>query len=150
MDQVTKSLSRAEIDRIEAQRASGGTTPNAAGAQPEFVRGDEGRVEVVPLDFPVTVGGVKQTTVTIRRPVMREWRAYLRACADAVQKGGPGAEDLVDQPWLSIPAIVLEGLDFADGARVEAAMEGFFGRSTSAGGTEESSPSESTTGDASP
>jgi len=126
MDIGTKALSVEEIERIKARDAA--KVAEAAKGAPEFVSVD-GRTLVVPLEFPMQFDGVVLSEVTIRRPLMREWRAYLRACADAVQANGPGADDNVDQAWLSIPAVVLENLDFADASRVESAMEGFFGRS---------------------
>jgi len=88
------------------------------------------RVRTVPLTYPVIVDGAKISEVTCRRPTMREWRAYSRACADAVSEFGEGSDDLVDQVWLSIPAVVLESLDFVDGTRVETAMQSFFGESS--------------------
>lgn len=148
MDMVTKSLPPEELRRLQArdQQQAAAATKGA----PEFVDGDAGRTLSVPLAFPVKWGDVTYSEVTVRRPLMREYRAYLRAVSDAVRLNGPGADDLVDQVWLSIPAIVLENLDFADATRVEAAMEGFFGRSGLPDETDEKSTSESTTGDPSP
>ncbi|MNW20518.1 hypothetical protein D3C71_2209480 [compost metagenome] len=48
-----------------------------------------------------------------------------------MKEDGPGADDLVDQPWLSAPAVVLEAFDFVDASRVEAAQQGFFERPSS-------------------
>ena len=149
MDQVTRALSPDEIARVEARQKlqAGGVGK----APPRFVeREGTERETVIPLDFPVEYDGVLYEEVRIRRPVMREWRSYLRACEDAVKERGPGADDLVDQPWLSAPAIVLEHLDFVDATRVEAAQEGFFGRLSSTQGTDEdqSSPPGSSTGEA--
>lgn len=128
MDMHTKALSPAEIARIEARSAPAPAITFVGTGTREFT---------VDLEFPVEVDGAVIQRVTIRRPSMREWRAYLRACADAVKVHGPGADDLVDQAWLSIPAAVLEELDFTDASRVEAAMEGFFGRSSLPEGTAE-------------
>lgn len=124
MDMVTKSLGASELAALQARKTA---VPAASlEAAPRFVNGKEGREIVVPLQFPVERDGTVIDQVTIRRPVMREWRAYLRACADAVKEHGPNGDELVDQPWLSIPAAVFENLDFVDATRVEAAMEGFF------------------------
>lgn len=150
MDQVVKAASPEDIARVEArnkfQQDMAAFSDKGA---PTFVNKDDGsRVLVVPLDNPVEWDGKVISEVTIRRPVMREWRAYLRACQDAVKVNGPGADDFVDQPWLSVPAIVFENLDFVDASRVEAAQEGFFEKSPQADGKEtEASPSTSTSGD---
>lgn len=153
MDQVTRALRPEEIARLQAGRAAAaGQAASAPPPQVKFVNGDEQRRLVVPLDYPVECEGVTHSEVTIRRPLMREWRAYMRACADARLTGGPLAEDQVDQVWLSVPAAVLENLDFTDASRVEGAMESFFGLSLSSdeGAGEEQSGSASTTGETPP
>ncbi|MBB4092471.1 phage tail assembly protein [Ochrobactrum pecoris] len=145
MNQVTKSLSREEIARVEARKAETKTLQEAiAKTPPRFVNGDEGRLMVVDLDFPVEYDGVTYSQITIRRPVIREWRDYIQACIDAVNEHGKGADERVDMPWMSAPAAVLESLDFVDGSRVEAAQEGFFAQSTlpHEEGTENQSPPE--------
>lgn len=154
MNQVVKAATPEELARVEArtnfQQAQAAMHADA----PRFVDDSDGtRKIVIPLHHPVEWQGDVISEVTIRRPVMREWRAYLRACADAVKVNGPGSDDMVDQPWLSVPAIVLENLDFVDATRVEAAQEGFFEKSSPAGGTETTeseSTSSSTSGDQSP
>lgn len=151
MDQVTRALRPEDIERLQAGRASTiGSVPTAPATSLKFVNGDEQRRLIVPLDYPVEHDGKVYTEITVRRPLMREWRAYLRACADARQTGGLGAEDQVDQAWLSVPAVVLENLDFADATRVEGAMETFFALSPSSTEGEDEPNSESTTGEMPP
>lgn len=151
MDQVTRALRPEEIARLQAGQAPTVGFATKAPATPlTFVNGDEQRRFIVPLDYPVEHDGKVYTEVTVRRPLMREWRSYLRACADARQTGGPGAEDQVDQAWLSVPAVVLENLDFADATRVEGAMETFFALSPSSIEEEDASNSESTIGEMPP
>lgn len=146
MNQVTRALTPEEIARVEArQQQTEEKAAPAAVAPPQFVSA-EGRTVTVDLQFPVTYEGALIDKVIIRRPVMREWRRYLRDCADAVEQNGPGADDLVDQPWVSVPAVVLENLDFTDASRVEAAQEGFFARSPSDPGTETDPQSTSSSG----
>jgi hypothetical protein len=143
MDMVTKSLTAEQIAHLQAMpKTAAAHIAQPPVAPPQFVSGKDARELTVILDFPVIFDGATITEVTIRRPVQREWRAYTRACAEAVRAGGPGADDLVDQPWLSIPAIVVENLDIIDGARLEAVMQGFLGRSELPDETE--SPSSST------
>lgn len=153
MDQVVKAASPEDVARVEARQKRMEAKAAIAAAPVEFVDGSEGtRQLAVPLQFPVTWEGKVIDSVTIRRPRMREWRAYWRECQDAVRVDGPGADDLIDQPWLNIPAVVFENLDFIDATRVEAAQEGFFERSSPAGGTEtttEESPEESSSTSAS-
>ncbi|KAB2665988.1 hypothetical protein DEA98_09860 [Brucella pseudogrignonensis] len=131
MNQVTKSLSREELARVEARNAEAKTLQEAVAKQPPRFVGDGGRREmVVSLDFPVEYDGVVYSEITVRRPIMREWRDYLQECAEAVKEHGKGADEKVDMPWVSAPAVVLESLDFVDASRVEAAQEGFFAQST--------------------
>lgn len=144
MDQVVKAATPEEIARVEARNEK--QAQAAAKAPPRFVS-DEKRELKVELTFPVEYDGATYTEVRIRRPIMREWRAYLRACEDAVKQHGPGADDLVDQPWMSVPAVVLEHLDFVDASKVEAAQEGFFARSPSDSEDEEPSASTSENGE---
>lgn len=125
MNQVSKSLTVEQVAAIEARNKA-----KADVVLPEFVAPVEQRTYTVKLEFPVTYNGETISEVTIRRPLMREWRNYLRDCKDAVDAEGPGADDYVDQPWVSIPAVVLENLDFNDASNVEAAQEGFFARSS--------------------
>jgi hypothetical protein len=155
MDQVVKAVSPEEFARVEARnKFNAEQAALVAKGLPKFVDDSDGtRKLVIPLQFPVEWGGEVIKEVTMRRPVMREWRGYLRDCADAVKVAGPGADDMVDQPWLSVPAIVLENLDVMDATAVEAAQEGFFARSSPANGSEKTttenpdeSPSTSTTG----
>lgn len=137
INQVTKALSKEDIARVEArQQEEAAKAEKVAAAKalglPEFITGPGYSREIkVPLLYPFTHGGVLYEEVTIRRPLMREWRAYLRACQDAVNENGPGADDWVDQPWFSVSAMVLENMDFNDAAAVEAASAGFFARSRS-------------------
>jgi hypothetical protein len=100
MDTVTMAMRPEEIARVEArQDQAAEAAARAAIAPPTFVADpDKPRTISVPLDFKVDFNGEVIEDVTIRRPTMREWRAYLRACADAVKLDGPGADDLVDQP----------------------------------------------------
>jgi hypothetical protein len=152
-EQITRALSAAQIAAIEAQNNPRvEEKPAAPVPVVEFVAQEGKQLTLaVPLDFHVTVDGVLVDEVVIRRPKMREWRAYIRECVDAVEKHGPGADDLVDQPWLSVPAAVLEELDYLDATRVETAQEGFFGRSALPRETEgETTESTSETGEASP
>lgn len=136
MRQVVKAATPEEIARVEAQqRQDAEVAAKASIPPPQFV-GGASRETTVPLDFPMDYDGVRYEKIHIRRPCMREWRDYLRACEDAVKQHGPGADDLVDQPWVSAPAVVLEALDFVDASRVEAAQDGFFGRSSLPQGTE--------------
>ena len=137
MDQVVRAAAPEEIARVDARQKRMEAKAAAEATPVKFVNDSEGaRQLVVPLHFPVEWEGAVIGEVTISRPRMKEWRAYWRACQDAVRLDGPGADDLVDQPWLNIPAIVYENLDFIDATRVEAAQEGFFERSSPAGGTE--------------
>lgn len=160
VNQVTRALTPEQIAAIERRGApaSAGAAAAAlaeqagASVKVKFIE-QEGKPSSisVQLDFPVEVDGEEITEVVIRRPSMREWRKYLRDCLDAVKVNGPGADDLVDQVWISIPAVVLEELDFVDGTRIEAAQDGFFGRSALPQGTEEEASSAvSETGEDSP
>lgn len=107
------------------------TVVTSASDAPRFVpRPGVETTRVVELLFPVEHQGKIYDSITIRRPIMREWRAYLRATDEAAKQGGPAAADLIDQPWLSAPAVVLEGLEFTDAARIEVEQERFFGVST--------------------
>ncbi len=124
-DRVIKALSREEIEAIEARKAAEAAKP----APPEFVDTGKQRAITVPLDWPMTYAGVVYSEVVIRRPQLAQWRQYLRDCADAVAERGLGADDDVDLPWLSIPAVVYNALDTKDGLKVDAAQEGFFGES---------------------
>lgn len=145
MNQVTKSLSREEIARVEARQVETKTLQEAiAKTPPRFVDEDGKRQMVVDLEFPVEYDGIVYKRITIRRPIIREWRAYIQACAQAVKEHGEGGDETVDMPWVSAPAVVLESLDFVDGSRVEAAQEGFFAQSTlpHEEGTEDQSPQE--------
>jgi len=151
MDMVSKSLTKEQIAQIEARQASAvASSANAAKDPPRFVNGNEGRELTIALEFPVEFDGVVYAEAKIRRPLYREWRAYVRACAEAVRLNGEGAEDLIDQPWLSIPAVVLENLDLVDGTRLEAMMAGFLDQSALPDDEESSSTSQPTTGDPSP
>lgn len=127
-NRVTKALSREEIEAIEAKKAAEAARP----APPVFVETDKPRSITVPLDWPMAYDGVTYKEVVIRRPQLAEWRQYLRDCADAVAERGLGADDDVDQPWVSVPAVVYNALDTKDGLRVDAAQDGFFGESSSA------------------
>ncbi|EUB97314.1 Mu-like prophage FluMu protein gp41 [Rhizobium sp. CF080] len=152
VDQVTRAMSQQEMDRVLERKAKEVVVGAVASmAPPVFVEGAVRHISV-PLDYPVTFNGGTISEVVIRRPTMREWRAYLRECVDAVKERGPGADDDVDQVWLSVPAVVLENLDFIDASRVESAQEGFFERTKSSPETEtaDSSSSTSDTGEPSP
>lgn len=151
VDQVTRAATPEELARVLARKNKDVEIGAVAGmAPPVFVEGKVRHLSI-PLDFPVVFNGQEINEIVIRRPTMREWRAYIRACADAVNDKGPGADDEVDQPWLSVPAIVLENLDFLDASRVESAQEGFFGRPGSSPETEgDSSTDTSDTGENSP
>lgn len=151
MDTVVKGLTPDEIARVEARLQQEAVV--AAKAPPRFIEREGVVREIsVPLEYPVEYDGVTYTEARIRRPLMHEWRAYLRACDEATKKDGPGAEDYVDQPWLSIPAIVMESLDFVDAARVEDEQDGFFAKSSLPRNTagEKASQSSSATGEPSP
>ena len=159
VDQVTRALTPDQIAAIERRKKqvpdqSAGPVPHlqAFPSPVKFVDQDnKPRTLTVELDFPVEFNGETITEVVIRRPTNREWKTYIRACTDAVRESGPGADDMVDQVWMSVPAIVLEELDFVDATRVEAAQDGFFGRSTLPPEKEESaSSSTSETGEPSP
>ncbi|MDR6954118.1 hypothetical protein J2X65_003486 [Ancylobacter sp. 3268] len=115
MDQVTRALSQKEMDRLKPL--------------PRFTGEGPARTLTVPLTFPVEYDGVVYKEVVIRRPTTGEWKAYVRRVEDAVRERGPAAEDEVDMSWLSVPAVVLNSLDLADGNRVEAGQEGFFAQS---------------------
>jgi len=147
MVMVTRAVRPEDIARLGAGVAS--PVPKMPAAVVKFVGGMDGRELTVPLAYPVEVDGELVAVVKIRRPVMREWRAYLRACADAVRINGANADDLVDQPWVSISAATLEELDAIDASRVESAMESFFEPSASMGAAESES-STPTTGEESP
>ncbi|NTD85502.1 phage tail assembly protein [Agrobacterium tumefaciens] len=152
-DQITRALSAAQIAAIEAQNNPRvEEKPKAPAPVVEFVpQQDKQLTLTVPLDFPVTVDGELVTEIVIRRPKMREWRAYIRECVEAVDKNGEGADDLVDQPWLSLRAVVIEELDYLDATRLETAQQGFFGRSALPLETEGmTSDSTSETGEGSP
>jgi hypothetical protein len=124
---VTKALSREEIEAIEAKKAMEAAKP----APPSFVDTGKPRTISIPLEWPIAYDDVTYNEVVIRRPQLAEWRKYLQDCADAVMQHGPGADDNVDQPWLSVPAIVYNSLDTKDGLRVDAAQDDFFGVSSS-------------------
>lgn len=161
VNQVTRALTPEQVAAIERKDSPSPMLGAAAAALSEqkastvkvkFIE-KQGRPSTisVPLDFPVEVDGATIEEVIIRRPSMREWRKYLRDCLDAVKMNGPGADDLVDQVWISVPAAVLEELDFVDGTRIEAAQDGFFGRSALPQETEEgASSTASEIGEASP
>lgn len=152
-DQITRALTPAQIAALEAQNNPRVEEKPAAKAPiVEFVPQEDKQLTLtVPLDFPVTVDGELVTEIVIRRPKMREWRAYIRECVEAVDKNGEGADDLVDQPWLSLRAVVIEELDYLDATRLETAQQGFFGRSALPPETEgTTSDSTSETGEGSP
>lgn len=126
MDQVVKAVPRAQLEAMERQ-----TTERerlASVAPPAFV--DQERSFEIELAYPIQYDGVVYERVTVTRPTIRQWRKYMAAIADAVQVGGEDAGDLVDPPYLDVPAVVYNALDFLDGSRVEAAVDGFFGRSS--------------------
>lgn len=145
MNQITRALSAEQIAGVEARKGKTAIKVAVEKAPPRFVEGKGGiREMVVDLDFPVEYDGTVYSRVTIRRPTMREWASYSRSCEAAVEADGPGADDFVDMPWVDAPAIVLEYLDFVDGAKVEAAQAGFFARSAlpPVGTTDPNSPQE--------
>lgn len=132
MNQITTALSPEQIAKIEAHQAAkvereANRTSAAHKPQVEFVNPPKPREITYRLMFPLKVDGKLYEEVTLRRPSMREWRAYLTACEEAVKAGGPGADDLVDLPWMSITAAVIEELDTHDGLALEATQMGFFG-----------------------
>ncbi|NKW09932.1 hypothetical protein HGG76_11510 [Ochrobactrum tritici] len=90
MNQVTKSLSREELARVEARNAEAKTLQEAVAKQPPRFVGDGGRRRWSSLDFPVEYDGVVYSEITVRRPIMREWRDYLQECAEAVKEHGKG------------------------------------------------------------
>lgn len=132
MNQVTKSLSRDDIARVEARNAEKAKTLQEAVAKapPRIIDAEGKRTMIVDLYFPVEYDGAVIDKISIQRPTLRVWRNYIAAVAEAVKQHGPGADDDVDMPWVSVPAAVINGLDFVDGERIEAAQEGFFAQST--------------------
>lgn len=138
MNRVTRALTAEEIARVEART----TKKNDVGAEqktaPTFVSTDvSARLITIPLEFPVEYNGVVYTEITVQRPILKDWKQYLLDCTEAVQKYGLGADDDIDQPWVSAPAWVINHLDFVDGSRVEAAQEGFFAALPSSQAVEE-------------
>lgn len=147
MDQVTTAVPRAQLEAFQRQQAEGERL--ASVQPPKFVDAD--RSITIELGFPIEYDGKVYDKVTVTRPTIRQWRQYMSDVADAVKKGGKDAEDLVNPPYLDVPAIVYNSLDFLDGTRVDAAIDGFFGRSSlpdeEESGENPDSPSESSNGE---
>lgn len=152
MNQVVKAASPAEIARVEARNKKKQREQEmAALPAPKFVSTEERQI-TIDLKFPLEWNGTVYEEVTIRRPNIREWNSYVRAVADAIEEFGEEGEDRVDMPWLSIPAVVFNALDFADATTVSAAQDGFFGRSSLPDLSEETTEksSESSNGEPTP
>lgn len=132
MDQIVKALTPAEIAAIEARQvqAQAGGGGGEKTPPPKFIGDEEDRKITLHLEFPVEWGGVTYTQITVTRPTIKVWKAYTRAVAEEVAKHGPDAEDTVDQPFVSAPAVVINALDFIDGARLEGIIDGFFERTS--------------------
>jgi hypothetical protein len=126
MDQTVKSLSREQIEAYERSKVEAERVANIE--PPTFV--DQDRSLTIDLMFPLKYDGKVYEKITVTRPTIRQWRKYMANVSDAIQKGGSEAADSVDPPYLDIPAIVYESLDYIDGSRVDAAVDGFFGRSS--------------------
>jgi hypothetical protein len=131
MDQVVKALTPAQIAAIEAGHVDKARRAEVvAKAPPKFVGDEQDRTITLTLEFPVEWDGVTYTEITVTRPTIKTWRAYMRAVGEAVAAHGPDAEDTVDQPFVSAPAVVVNALDFVDGGRLEGVIDGFFERSS--------------------
>ncbi|TAA54642.1 hypothetical protein [Shinella sp. JR1-6] len=134
MDQIVKALTPAEIAVIEAReaqkQAEGGGGGKMKPPPPKFIGDEEDRKTTLVLEFPVEWGGLTFTEITVTRPTIKVWKAYTRAVAEAIAKFGPDAEDTVDQPFITAPAVVINSLDFIDGARLEGVIDGFFDRAS--------------------
>ncbi len=77
------------------------------------------RFEVVSLDHPFTLDGVRHDKVTVRRMTageVRNWTTKLQA-------GEP-----IKFPMFDVPDVVIDALDADDGERVDAAVERFLPR----------------------
>lgn len=127
MDQVVKALPREQVEAM--QRMQEQVDRKASIAPPQFVEQD--RSHTIPLNFPMTYDGKTYRSVTITRPTIREWRKYMADVAEAVKKHGEEGGDMVDPPYLDVPGVVYNNLDFLDGVAVDAAVDGFFGASSS-------------------
>ncbi|QYM73233.1 hypothetical protein K1X45_01940 [Pseudochrobactrum sp. Wa41.01b-1] len=138
MNRVTRALTAEEIARVEARTTKQNYVGEEQKASPTFVSNDDNARKItIPLEFPVKYEGVTYEEITVQRPILKVWKQYLLDCAEAVQKYGLGADDDIDQPWVSAPAWVINHLDFVDGSRVEAAQEGFFAALPSSQAVEE-------------
>jgi hypothetical protein len=148
MDHIVQAVPKEQLEAFERQKAE--EAKAAATAPPQFV--DQERSVTIPLSFPITYDGKTYAEVTITRPTIRQWRKYMRECAEATMKHGPDGADLVDPPYLDMPAAVFNSLDFSDGTIVDATVNGFFGASSSPeeGTEDETNSSTSTTGEPSP
>lgn len=131
MDQIVKALTPAEIAAIEARQTDKERRAEVeTKAPPKFIGDENDRKVTLTLEFPVEWDGILYTEITVIRPTIKVWRAYTRAIAEAVAAYGPDAEDTVDQPFLSAPAVVVNALDFVDGGRLEGVIDGFFERAS--------------------
>lgn len=148
MDHVVKAVPKEQLEAFERKKAEEARL--AAIVPPQFV--EEERSITIPLSFPVTYDGKTYTEVTITRPTIRQWRKYMRECAKATLEHGEDGADLVDPPYLDMPAVVYNSLDFSDGTIVDATVDGFFGASSSPeeGTEDETDSSTSMTGEPSP
>lgn len=131
MDDIVRALTPAQIAAIEAKQADKAQRAEVAEKTPPKFIGDEtDRVITLTLEFPVEWDGVTYEEITVTRPTIGVWRRYMRAVGEAVAARGPDAEDTVDQPFVSAPAVVINALDFLDGGRLEGVIDGFFERSS--------------------
>lgn len=148
MDHVVKAVPKEQLEAHERKKAEEARL--AAILPPQFV--DQERSVTIPLSHPVIYDGKTYSEVTITRPTLRQWRKYMRDCAQATLEHGEDGADLVDPPYLDMPAVVYNGLDFADGTIVDATVNGFFGASSSPeeGTEDETSSSTLTAGELSP
>ncbi|WEK50278.1 MAG: phage tail assembly protein [Candidatus Kaistia colombiensis] len=79
------------------------------------------RFEEIPLDWPVTVGGVHYTTVTVRRMSVGEIGNFVETLQTAEGKR-------VRFPMYDVAEEVLDALDADDGDKIEEAVQRFLPR----------------------
>ncbi|WP_336801726.1 phage tail assembly protein [Kaistia sp. MMO-174] len=87
---------------------------------PAFDREAE-RFETVPLDWPVTIDGVRYESVTVRRMTVGEIGDFLLAMAKS-------DGERLRFPMYDVSDAVLERLDADDGDKIEEAVQRFLPR----------------------
>ena len=83
---------------------------------PKFVN-EQGRFEIVKLDWPVEYDGKVWDQIKVMRTTIKQWRTHW----ETIVSGG-----VSEVPMYDAPQIVMDSLDPDDDEKVEKAMERFF------------------------